>query len=121
MTRLSRYQLFACPTCNTIYKHPLWGSVSVYVPRSTNPKLMRVCTKCGFQAPLDGWNEQGTVETCTPDEKERRNEALMYSLGMGPKPTPELKTFFQRMRAFWLGAPKPIDQSAQYPQIKIAD
>lgn len=121
MSRLTRYQLYSCPTCSTVYKHPLWGSISVHVPRSINPKLARVCTQCGFQAPLDGWIEQGTVETCTPEEKERRSAALLYSLGMGPQPILEMKTFLQRVRQFWLGAPKPLNPSEQYPQIKIAD
>ncbi len=121
MTRLAYYQLYACPSCYTIYKHPLWASVSIHVPQNINTKLDRVCTKCGFQAPLDDWTEQGTVETCTLEEKERRYAALMNSFGMDTKPTHDKKTFLQRVREFWLGKQKPIDPSSQYPQIKIAD
>jgi hypothetical protein len=91
------------------------------VPRSIDPKLDRVCTKCGFEAPLAGWAELGTVERFTPEEHARRTAALMYSWGLGPKPVPERKSLFQRIQYFWLGAPKPVDPSSQYPEIKIAD
>ncbi len=121
MTRLARYQLYSCPACGTVYKHPLWGSISVHVPRSKNPKLDRACVKCGFQAPLGGWNELGTVELFTPEEQARRTAALLYSLNAGPKPAPHKITVFQRFREFWFGAPKPVDPSEHYPLIKIVD
>ena len=121
MTRLARYQLYSCPACSTVYKHPLWGSISVHVPRSVNPKLDRVCVKCDFQAPLDGWYELGTVERFTPEEQARRTAALLYSLNAGPKPVPQKTTVLQRFREFWLGAPKPVDPSEPYPLIKIVN
>ena len=75
MTRLAHYQLYSCPLCETVYKHPLWASVSIYIPESVNPYLARVCQKCEFQAPLDGWTEAGIVERYTPEELERRGGA----------------------------------------------
>lgn len=121
MTRLARYQLYACPSCDTVYKHPLWGSISAHVPRSVNQTLDRVCTKCKFQAPLAEWSELGTVERFTADEQARRTAALLYNLSAGSKPDPETKPFFQRIRDFWLGAPKSVNPAGQYPEIKIAD
>ncbi len=121
MTRLARYQLYACPSCRSVYKHPLWASVSIHVPLSINPNLDRECVKCGFKAPLDGWTEQGTVERFTDEERERRNAALVYSLGLGPRPKSEKKTLSQRIRDFLLGPLKPVDPSEKYPLIKIVD
>ena len=77
MTRLAHYQLYSCPLCETVYKHPLWASVSIYVPESVNPYLARVCQKCEFQAPLDGWTEAGIVQRYTPEELERRGALAM--------------------------------------------
>ncbi len=121
MTRLARYQLYACPSCGTVYKHPLWGSFSVHFPRTIASNLDRVCVKCGFQAPLEGWAEQGTVEKLTHEEQERRSAALLFSLGLGPKPISEKRKLPQRIREFWLGSPEPVDPSEQYPLIKIAN
>lgn len=120
MTRIARYQLYACPACSVVYKHPLWGSVSVHIPRSINPGLERVCTKCGFRAALANWTALGTVERSTSEMQARRTAALMYSLSLGPKPTEEKKKIFQRIKEFWLGS-KPADPSEQYAEIKIAD
>lgn len=121
MTRLGRYQLYACPSCSAIYKHPLWASVSIHVPRSINPKLDRECVKCGFKAPLEGWTQLGTVERFTDEERERRNAALVYSLGLGPRPRSKEKALSQRIRNFLLGPPTPVDPSEKYPLIKIVD
>lgn len=90
-------------------------------PRSIDSKLDRVCVKCGFQAPLEGWAEQGTVEKLTHEEQERRSAALLFSLGLGPKPISEKRKLPQRIREFWLGSPEPVDPSEQYPLIKIAN
>ena len=118
MTRLARYQLFGCPMCGAVYKHPLYSSVSVYVPHDLNPRLDRICTKCGFRADLDGWEDAGTVERCTDEERSRQNTAVMHMLGIGPPP-PKLP-LIQRIREALFGRPKPIDPSEKYPPIQIA-
>jgi len=41
---------------------------------------------CDFRAALDGWEDAGTVETCTDDERTRQNAAVMHILGIGPPP-----------------------------------
>jgi hypothetical protein len=72
---------------STVYKHPLYSSVSVYVPHDLNPWLDRICTNCGFRAELDGWEDAGTVETCTPEEEAQQNAAVMHMLGIAPPPS----------------------------------
>ena len=118
MTRLARYQLLSCPMCSTVYKHPLYSSVSVYVPYDLNPRLDRICANCGFRAELDGWEDVGTVETCTDEERTRQNAAVMHILGIGPPP---LKLpLSQRIRDSLFRRPKPVNPSEKYPPIQIA-
>ena len=119
MTRLAHYQLYSCPLCETVYKHPLWASVSIYVPQSVNPYLPRVCQKCGFQSPLDRWTEAGIVERYTPEELERRGALAMHMFGAGPPP-PKLPPL-QRIKEAIFGKPEPIDPSAAYPEIVITE
>lgn len=116
MTRLARYQLYGCPACSTVYKHPLWGSVSVHVPRSINPELDRICVKCGFQAKLDGWSALGTVERFTPEEQERRAAFWLP----GSEPPPDKRTALQKVKELLFGRASAVDPSEQYPLIKIA-
>ena len=78
----------------------------------------RICTNRGFRAELDGWEDAGTVETCTPEEGARQNAAVMHTLGIGPPP-PKLP-LIQRIRETLFGRPKPVDPSEKYPPIEIA-
>jgi hypothetical protein len=104
--------------CSTVYKHPLYSSVSVYVPYDLNPRLDRICANCGFRAELDGWEDVGTVETCTDEERTRQNAAVMHILGIGPPP---LKLpLSQRIRDSLFRRPKPVNPSEKYPPIQIA-
>lgn len=116
MTRLARYKLYGCPACGTVYKHPLWGSVSVHIPRSINPELDRICVKCGFQAKLDGWSALGTVERFTPEEQTRRSAFWLPDT----EPPTDTRKALQKVKEFLLGRPPPVDPSEQYPLIKIA-
>ena len=84
-----------------------------------NPHLARLCQKCGFQSPLDGWLDAGTVERYAPEELERRGAIAMHMFGAGPPP-PKLP-LLQRIREALFGRPEPIDPSAGYPEIAIAD
>jgi len=99
--------------CTNVYKHPLYSSVSFYIPHDLNPRLDRICANCGFRALLDGWEDAGTVETCTPEEGARQNAAVMHMLGIGPPP-PKL-LIIQRIRETLLGRPKPVNPSEKYP------
>jgi len=93
--------------------------VSIYVPESVNPYLARVCQKCEFQAPLDGWTEAGIVERYTPEELERRGALAMPIFGAGPPP-PE-PPLLQRIREALFGSSEPMDPSAGYCEIVIAE
>ena len=101
-----------------VYKHPRYSSISVYVPPDLNPRLDRICTNCDFRAALDGWEDAGTVETCTDDERTRQNAAVMHMLGIGPPPP--ILPLIQRIRDTLFGRPKLVDLSVKYPAIKIA-
>ncbi len=115
MTRVARYMLYGCPSCGAVYKHPLWGSISVHVPRSINPNLDRICVKCGFQANLDGWSALGAVERFTPEEQARRSAYWLP----GTEPPPDTRTALQKVKEFLFGRPPPVDLSEKYPLISI--
>ena len=117
MTRLAHNQLYSCPLCETVYKHPLWASVSIYVPESVNPYLPRVCQKCGFQAHLDGWAEAGIVERYTPEELDRRGAIAMHMFGAGPPP-PKLPPL-QKIKEAIFGKPEPIDRNCSINPILV--
>jgi hypothetical protein len=117
VTRLARYQLLGYPMYSTVYKPPLYSSVSVYVPHDLNPRLERICTNCGFRAALDGWEDAGTIERCTPEEGARQNAAVMHMLGIGPPP-PKLP-IIQRIRETFFGRPKQTDPSEKHPRLRL--
>ena len=104
--------------CSTVYKHPLYSSVSVYVPHDLNPWLDRICTNYGFRAKFVRREDAATVETCTDGERTRQNAAVAHMLGIGT-PAPKLP-IIPRVRETLFGRPKPIDPSEKYPPIEIS-
>jgi len=62
-----------------------------------------------------------TVETRTPEDRERNYAALLYSFGMGPKPPPEQKITIQKIKHFFISPPKLINPSDKYMEISTTD
>ncbi len=119
MTRLARYQLCACPKCSKIFKHPLWASISVNVPRSVNPHLVRECTRCGYQAPLAGWRLYDAMTT----KEEFGDDDLIYERLMvffGQEKQQKImveKNVIKRMYKYIFGRSKINPEN--FPEIKI--
>lgn len=123
MTRLARYQLYACPECSKIFKHPLWASISVYVPRSLNPHLVRVCVRCGYQAPLAGWLLLGA----TTKKENFDDDDLIYERLMGrlvqekQQRTKGEKNILRRICRSLFGSLGKTTNPDNFPEIKILD
>ena len=86
MTRLARYEIYQCSNCHAQYRHPIWASISIHMPLSANYSSIRKCIDCGLEENLDKWILVKELELLTNDEKKKKYEQLMYSLGVGGKP-----------------------------------
>ncbi len=97
VTRLTSYKLLACPSCGVVHKHPVFGSVSTFIPKSLNTKPPRRCTQCRTTSNLVDWQQVGSIPAFTP-------------------PTP----FWQRIKAKLRDQPTASTE-ASYPALEIVD
>ena len=95
MTRLARYEIYECSQCHAQYRHPIWASVSVHMPLSADYSMLSKCIDCGSIEKLDKWILVKELELLTEEEKKKKYEQLMYSLGVGEKPLKD--SFFKRL------------------------
>ena len=117
MTRLTRYEIYACSNCLAQFRHPIWASVSVHMPISSDYSLLRECTKCGFQEKLESWIYFKELELLTDEEKKKKYEQLMFSLGVGEKPKSE--SIFQLVKRIFNNKTITVKEHEMYNDIKV--
>jgi len=117
MTRLARYEIYECSNCHAQYRHPIWASVSVHMPISSDYSLLRECKKCGFQEKLENWIFIKELELLTVEEKKKKYEQLMFSLGVGEKPKSE--SIFQQIKRIFGNKKIAVKEYEMYNDIKV--
>jgi hypothetical protein len=120
MTRVSGYDLIACPSCAHVHRKTFYSSVSVYIPDDTRSSDDRACVNCGEVFALNEFEKVGYVSRFTKDEQAERVAWTLYSLGQGPRPEtkpPEpflLRSWLALKARFTPEVPKPWDK---YPPL----
>ena len=117
MTRLARYEIYECSNCHAQYRHPIWASVSVHMPISSDYSLLRGCIECGFEEKLDNWMFIKELELLTDEEKKKKHEQLMFSLGVGEKPKSE--SIFQQIKRIFSNKTIIVKEHEMYKDIKV--
>jgi hypothetical protein len=61
MTRISGYELVACPSCGQQHTRTLYGSISIYVPSVVSSAAERSCARCGEAHAADAFQVLGFI------------------------------------------------------------
>jgi len=120
MTRISGYDLIACPSCGHVHRKTSYSSVSVYIPDDIRSSDDRTCVNCGEVFALNKFEKVGYVSRFTEEEQAERCAWTLYSIGQGPRP--ETKPQEPFLRRSWLSfkalftpeTPKPWEK---YPPL----
>ena len=120
MTRISGYDLLACPSCGHVHRKTSYSSVSVYIPDDMKNSNNKACSSCGMSFAFDEFSKVGYIDRFTDEEKAERYAWTLYAIGQGPKP--ETKQPEPFMRRGWLAVkeffksepPKPWEK---YPPL----
>ena len=120
MTRISGYDLFACPSCGHVHRKTSYSSVSVYIPDDMRTSNDRACVGCGKVFALADFKNVGYVSRFTPEEAAERYAWTLYSIKQGPRP--ETKPPEPFLRRSWLAfkalfAPKEPKPWEKYPPL----
>lgn len=86
MTRISGYDLLACPSCGYVHRKTSYSSVSVYIPDDMKASNDRACVSCGEAFALGDFKKVGYVSRFTVEEEAERYAWALYSIGQGPRP-----------------------------------
>ena len=62
MTRISGYDLLACPSCGQHHTRSRYASVSLHVPQGLTSKDLRTCERCGANHSLDEFLVIGFID-----------------------------------------------------------
>lgn len=100
MTRVSGFDLLACPNCGHVHRKTSYSSVSVYVPDDMKTSNDRACVSCGEAFALEDFKKVGYVSRFTPEEEAERYAWTLYSIKQGPRP--ETKPQEPFLRRCWL-------------------
>lgn len=120
MTRISGYELLACPSCGHVHRKTSYSSVSVYIPDDMKNSNDKACSSCGMSFALNEFNKVGFIDHLTDEEKAERYAWTLYAIGQGSKPETRLPEPF--MRRSWLAIkglfqPKVSKPWEKYPPL----
>lgn len=65
MTRISGYDLLACPSCRHVHRKTSYSSISVYIPNEYSSTDDRTCAKCHNISELSEFVKVGFVNPHT--------------------------------------------------------
>ena len=97
MTRIGRFDLYACPKCQQIHIKPNYSSISIYGPPMPMgippdafyaPTDIKVCQKCGEKIPFSEYIPTGHMEPLRFNEKGIDPRSLFPCLAEYPCTTP---------------------------------
>jgi len=94
MTRISGYDLVACPSCGHVHRRTSYSSISIYAPES--PSNSRVCRGCRKTFELEEFKKVGFLDRFSEEEKAERYAWTLYTLRQGPRPDVKLQPPFLR-------------------------
>lgn len=86
MTRISGYDLIACPACGHVHRKTSYSSISAYIPDDIKSSYDRPCVNCGGVFALNKFQKVGYVSRFTEIEQAERYAWTLYSIGQGPRP-----------------------------------
>ena len=86
MTRISGYDLLACPSCGHVHRKTTYSSVSTYIPDDIKSSDYRACVNCCGVFALNKFEKVGYVSRFTEEEQAERYAWTLYSIGQGPRP-----------------------------------
>jgi len=120
MTRISGYDLIACPSCGQVHRKTSYSSISIYTPSDCVSSKEKSCAKCHKAFDVDEFAKVGFLSLYTEEEKSERYAWTLYSIGQGPRPEPKPQEPFWRRS--WLAVkalftaevPKPWEK---YPPL----
>lgn len=97
MTRIGRFDLYACPKCQQIHIKSNYSSISIYGPPMPMgmppdafyaPVDIKVCQKCGGKIPFSEYIPTGHMEPLRFKEKGIDPRELFPHLAEHPRTTP---------------------------------
>lgn len=97
MTRIGRFDLYACPKCQQIHIKPNYSSISIYGPPMPMgmppdafyaPTDIKICQKCEGKIPFSEYIPTGHMEPLRFNEKGIDPRKLFPSLAKHPRTTP---------------------------------
>lgn len=62
MTRISGYDIVACPSCGQQHTLSRYASISAYIPKRIADDSLRACTQCGVRQALDEFSVVGFID-----------------------------------------------------------
>lgn len=119
MTRISGYDLFACPSCGHLHRKTSYSSISIYVPDAASSNE-RTCAQCHLTFDIEEFLKAGFVSLYSDEEKAKRYAWTLYSIGQGPRPeTKPSEPFVSRcwLTVKALFTPKPPEPWEKYPPL----
>ena len=100
MTRISGYDLLACPSCGHVHRRTAYSSISIYVPKDMTSSSDRECVSCHGSFALADFKKVGHVSRFTEEEEAERYAWTLYAIKQGPRP--ETKSPEPFLRRSWL-------------------
>jgi hypothetical protein len=120
MTRISGYNLHACPSCGYVHRKTVYSSISVYIPDAKITSNDGVCASCRGTFDLTDFKKVGHVSRLSDEEEAERYAWTLYSIKQGPRPEtkpPEpflLRSWLVLKARFTSEVPKPWEK---YPPL----
>lgn len=111
MTRISGYDLLACPRCGHVHRKTSYSSVSVYVPDDLKTSNDKACVSCRESSALEDFKKVGYLSRFTPEQEVERYAWTLYSIGQGPRPLYKRAEafhvrFWMAIKVFFIQKPK---------------
>lgn len=100
MTRISGYDLLACPSCGHLHRKTSYSSISIYLPDDAASSNERTCAQCHQTFNVEEFSKAGFVSLYSDEEKAKRYAWTLYLIGQGPRP--ETKPPEPFVRRCWL-------------------
>lgn len=116
MTRLSGYDLCACPSCGQVHRKTAYSSISVYISEDVSSSHNRTCAHCRCSFDADDFVRVGFVSLYTEEEKAERYAWVLYSFGQGPLPSTKPKKSF--LTSIWKAIKNLIRRTPREPWMK---
>jgi transposase-like protein len=115
MSRISRYELVACPYCGAVHHKPCYSSISVTLPLSVTRQSF-TCVECCRESERDAFKLLKTVPKNSPEVEAHNYAQTLYVLGMGPEPEPlAKKSYSQRLKELFV---RPVkNEWEKYPPL----